>query len=115
MIMKVTFTFPSVYLLLDLDMIVIIVGAHLHISLFTRSEKDCNLFLVIDRKQAAQDKELLDMDLVPHRRGPVGAEGAPHSAQQRVLGFFYNFKRDPYTTAASALSKFYDAVCKLFE
>lgn len=86
-----------------------------HLSLSTRSEKDCNLYLVSDKKQAAQDEELLAMNLVPPRRGPVGAGGTAHSTHQRVRGFINNFKRDPYTATTSALSKFYDAVCKLFE
>ncbi|MPC35643.1 TBC1 domain family member 17 [Portunus trituberculatus] len=80
-----------------------------------KSEKDCNLYLVSDKKQAAQDEELLAMNLVPSRQGPSAARGA-HSfptTHQRVWGFFNNFKRDPYTTTAGALSKFYDAVCKL--
>ncbi|KAG0729053.1 TBC1 domain family member 15 [Chionoecetes opilio] len=76
-----------------------------------KSEKDCNLYLVSDKKQAAQDEELLAMNLVPQRRGPGGggAQG-PSSAQQRVWGFFNNLKRDPYTATTGALSKFYDAV-----
>lgn len=81
----------------------------------TRSEKDCNLYLVSDKKQAAQDDELLAMNLVPSRRGMGAAGGAhtPSTTHQRVWGFFNNFKRDPYTATAGALSKFYDAVCKL--
>lgn len=78
-----------------------------------KSEKDCNLYLVSDKKQAAQDEELLAMNLVPNRRGPgraVGAHGHTSSTPQRVWGFIKNFNRDPYTTTASALSKFYDAV-----
>ncbi|XP_063886711.1 TBC1 domain family member 15-like isoform X3 [Scylla paramamosain] len=77
-----------------------------------KSEKDSNLFLVSDKKQAAQDEELLAMNLVPSRQGP-GAAGGAHSlptTHQRVWGFFNNFKRDPYTATAGALSKFYDAV-----
>lgn len=84
------------------------------LSFFARSEKDSTLYLVSDKKQAAQDEALLAMNLVPSRQGR-GVGGAPHSAQQRVWGFINNFKRDPYTTTASALSKVYDAVCKLFE
>lgn len=80
------------------------------LSLVSRSEKDCNLYLVSDKKQAAQDEELRAMNLVPNRQGLVGAQSAP----QRVWGFINSFKRAPYTTTASTLSKFYDAVCKLF-
>ncbi|XP_050688883.1 TBC1 domain family member 15-like isoform X2 [Eriocheir sinensis] len=75
-----------------------------------KSEKDCNLYLVSDKKQAAQDEELLSMNLVPNRRGPIGPGGLPQSAPQRVWGFLNNFKRDPYTTTATTLSKFYDVV-----
>ena len=88
------------------------------IHLFIRSEKDCNLYLVHDKRQAAQDDELLAMNLVPSRRGPSGVGGAHghgSSTHQRVWGFFNNFKRDPYTATAGALSKFYDAVCKFVE
>ena len=82
-----------------------------------RSEKDSNLFLVSDKKQATLDDELSAMNLVPDRRGPSAWSGG-HSgihlgnAQQRIWGFFNNLKRDPYTTTVGTLSKFYDAVCK---
>lgn len=84
------------------------------------SEKDRNLYLVSDKRQAALDDELSAMNLVPDRRGPGGGwagGGGGHAhwsnTQQRVWGFFNNLKRDPYTTTISTLSKFYDAVCKL--
>lgn len=81
------------------------------------SEKDRNLYLVSDKRQAALDDELSAMNLVPDRRGPGGGwagGGGGHAhwsnTQQRVWGFFNNLKRDPYTTTISTLSKFYDAV-----
>lgn len=84
------------------------------------SEKDRNLYLVSDKRQATQDNELSAMNLVPDRRGPGanwagGGAGHAHwsNTQQRVWGFINNLKRDPYTTTISTLSKFYDAVCKL--
>ncbi|KAK7082408.1 hypothetical protein SK128_022336 [Halocaridina rubra] len=86
------------------------------------SEKDSNLYLVSDKKQANSDDQLSAMNLVPDRRGPSGvwsggsasmASGVPWAnTHQRVWGFFNNLKRDPYTTTVSTLSKFYDAVCK---
>lgn len=86
------------------------------IHVLTRSEKDSNLHLISDKKLADQDEKLLSMNLVPQRRGPGragGAHGFANSTHQRVWGFINNFKRDPYTATAGALSKFYDAVCKL--
>lgn len=86
-----------------------------------RSEKDGNLYLVSDKRQATQDQQLAAMNLVPSRWGGPGdvdawsgggLSGQWMTTHQRVLGFFNNLKRDPYTTAAGALSKFYDAVCK---
>ncbi|XP_069949536.1 TBC1 domain family member 15 isoform X2 [Cherax quadricarinatus] len=77
-----------------------------------RSEKDSNLYLVSDKRQAAMDEELSAMNLVPPRRGFPGAGGPNHwlNTQHRVWGFINNLKRDPYTTTVGALSKFYDAV-----
>ncbi|KAK3886824.1 hypothetical protein Pcinc_009049 [Petrolisthes cinctipes] len=84
-----------------------------------KSEKDGDLYLVSDKRQAAQDQELAAMNLVPSRWGMAGdgggwSGGGPSgqwtSTHQRVMGFINNLKRDPYTTAAGALSKFYDAV-----
>ncbi|XP_071514624.1 TBC1 domain family member 15 isoform X2 [Panulirus ornatus] len=81
-----------------------------------KSEKDNNLYLVSDKRQAAMDDELSAMNLVPARRGIGGGwgGGTGHvpwaNTQQRVWGFFNILKRDPYTTTVNALSKFYDAV-----
>lgn len=47
----------------------------------------------------------------PHSNaGPPGAMVPWANTPQRVMGFFNNFKRDPYTTTLSTLSKFYDNV-----
>ncbi|XP_068247079.1 TBC1 domain family member 15-like isoform X1 [Palaemon carinicauda] len=82
-----------------------------------KSEKDSNLYLIVDKKLNTCDEKLSALNLVPDRRGPGGwgGGGGPSgipwgNTQQRVWGFFNNWKRDPYTTTVSTLSKFYDAV-----